>query len=76
MTEDYLHYIWKYGLFEQQELRTTNGELLVIKQRGKHNQNAGPDFLEARISMGDKDWAGQVEIHVQSSDWNKHKPSY
>jgi hypothetical protein len=73
MTEDYLHYIWKYGLFEQQELRTTNGELLVIKQRGKHNQNAGPDFLEARISMGDKDWAGQVEIHVQSSDWNKHK---
>ena len=72
MTEDYLHYIWKHRLFEAGDLKTTDGQAVSIIQNGAHNPNAGPDFLEARIKIGDKIWAGHVEMHVRSSDWTRH----
>lgn len=73
MTEDYLHYIWKHGLFDRSKLQTVNGQAIVITNRGNHNPNAGPDFLEARVAIGEEEWAGHIELHVRSSDWNKHK---
>ncbi len=40
---------------------------------GMHNSDAGPDFLDARLSIGGTLWAGNVEVHVRASDWMKHK---
>ncbi len=71
--EALLHYIWKFRLFEHQDLQTTEGEYLQIEQPGLHNrQDAGPDFSQARIRIGNTLWAGQVEIHKLSSDWERH----
>ena len=72
MTEAYLHYIWKYRLFNTNQLKTSKGEQISIKNYGIHNPNAGPDFLEARLTIGEKEWAGNIEIHLASSDWLKH----
>jgi hypothetical protein len=72
MTEDYLHYIWKHRLFEKNELKSTSGERITIVHSGNHNKNAGPDFLEGKIKIGEQLWAGHIELHVQSSDWQKH----
>ena len=72
MTEDYLHYIWKYKLFSQSNLKTTKGEDIEIKDFGFHNHDSGPDFSQAKIRIGDTIWAGNVEIHVNSSDWLRH----
>lgn len=73
MKEDFLHYCWKYQYFKPEELLTSNGESIVVKSAGIHNTNSGPDFLNARLIIGDKEWAGNVEIHINSSDWYKHK---
>lgn len=54
-------------------LKTTNQEPIQILKPGIWNQNAGPDFLDARIKIGNTTWAGNVEIHIKSSDWLKHK---
>jgi hypothetical protein len=72
MTEDYLHYIWKHRLFETNELKTVNGEPITIIHSGNHNKNSGPDFLEGKIKIGEQLWAGHVELHTYSSDWQKH----
>ena len=72
MTEDFLHYLWKFRL-EGEELRTVEGEELVIISPGEHNPDAGPDFLNARINLGGTIWAGNVELHVRSSDWRRHR---
>jgi len=72
MTEDYLHYIWKHRLFETNELKTISGEPVTIIHSGNHNKNAGPDLLEGKVKIGETLWAGHVELHVYSSDWQKH----
>jgi hypothetical protein len=71
-TEDFLHYIWKFRLFEREDLQTTSGEAIEIYSAGLHNTDSGPDFANARIRIGDTTWAGNVELHLSSSDWEKH----
>jgi hypothetical protein len=73
MTEDFLHFIWKYGLFERGELIADTGEVVQVIGLGEHNTDAGPDFLNARIKIGTTTWAGNVEIHLHSSDWFNHR---
>ncbi|RBQ02987.1 DUF2851 family protein [Pedobacter miscanthi] len=70
--EDFLHYIWQFRSFDYNDLQTTSGEALKIINPGLLNKNAGPDFFHAKIEIGDTIWAGNVEIHIKSSDWLKH----
>ena len=71
MREEFLYYIWENRLTDK-ALKTTEGEAVDIVATGYRNTNSGPDYLEAKIRIGDKLWAGHVEIHVKSSDWNRH----
>lgn len=71
-TEDFLYYVWKFRLFDRTALKTTAGEDIEILNPGLQNTNAGPDFSNARVKIGNTIWAGNVEIHVAASDWRKH----
>lgn len=71
-TEDFLHYIWTFKLFNTKELKTVQNESIKILKSGQHNTDAGPDFFNAQIQIGETLWAGNVEIHINSSDWLKH----
>lgn len=73
MTEKFLHYLWKMKLLYPDQLQTVSGEKIQILKAGEHNHDAGPDFLNARIKIGKTEWAGTVEIHVKSSEWNLHR---
>jgi hypothetical protein len=73
MTEEFLHHIWKFRLFDQLELSTTDNEMVEIIKTGDHNFDSGPDFFNAKIKIGNTLWAGNVEVHINASDWNKHK---
>ncbi|MBC7861379.1 MAG: DUF2851 family protein [Bacteroidia bacterium] len=76
MEENFLHYTWKYKLFSQQILFTTNGEKIELIKPGEHNHQSGPDFFNARLKIGGTDWTGNLEIHINSSDWNLHKHQF
>ena len=71
MREEFLYYLWENRLTDK-DLKTTEGEAVEVVVTGYRNTDSGPDFLEAKIQIGDKLWAGHVEIHVRSSDWNRH----
>ncbi|MBL4651655.1 MAG: DUF2851 family protein [Flavobacteriales bacterium] len=73
MKEEFLHYIWQFQLFSSLELETIDGEKIQVLKVGEHNTNAGPDFFSAKVKIGETVWAGNVEIHINSSDWNNHK---
>lgn len=72
MQEDFLHYIWKHKKLHHHNLKTIKGEPVVINTVGHHNTNAGPDFFNAQLRIDDQLWAGNVEIHIKSSDWFVH----
>ncbi len=75
MTEAFLQFIWQQQLFDKNDLRTTDDEKIGIIHQGFKNSDAGPDFYNAKIRVGEQLWAGTVEIHVKSSDWYKHNHS-
>lgn len=72
MDERFLHYVWRFQQFDAGNLYSTTNESLSIFHPGYHNHNSGPDFSEARLKIGPMEWAGQVEIHLRSSDWLRH----
>ncbi len=73
MREDFLHYIWKSVRFRTSDLRTVCGDEIAIVQPGQYLKLAGPDFFNAQLIIGGQKWAGNIEIHVKSSDWYLHK---
>lgn len=72
-SEEFLHYVWQFRSFDGNELQTSDGVPLKILNPGLLNKNAGPDFNQAKLQLGDTIWAGNVEIHLKSSDWLKHQ---
>lgn len=72
MKEEFLHYLWKFKKFDTLNLKTFNGEEITIVNVGQYLELAGPDFFNAQIIIGNQKWAGNVEIHLKSSDWYVH----
>lgn len=72
MQEKLLHFIWRYSMYQPGNLKTTDGEVITVVHPGVYNTNAGPDFLEGKIRIGDTLLAGHIELHVNNSDWDKH----
>jgi Protein of unknown function (DUF2851) len=72
MKEDFLHYIWKFKKFDVSALKTVTGEVIELINGGQYLQQSGPDFFNAQLIIGGQRWAGNVEIHIKSSDWYHH----
>jgi hypothetical protein len=75
MKEDLLQYIWKFQYYNNNSLCSTNDEPICVLHPGKHNFNQGPDFTDAKIKINETLWAGNIEVHVNSSHWDLHKHS-
>jgi len=73
MPEILLHYIWERCLWAGFEQFTTDGQSVEILSVGEHNRDSGPDYSHARIRINGEEWVGNIEIHVNSSDWTKHR---
>ncbi len=73
MKEEFLHYVWEQNLYDKKGLKTTDGLPVQIFDPGTTNSNSGPDFLEGRLRIGEIDWLGNIEIHVRSGDWYRHR---
>ena len=71
--EQFVHFLWLTQSFNKCDLRTSQGEFINILYQGFENQNAGADFSQANITIGEINWNGSVEIHTKASDWYHHK---
>jgi hypothetical protein len=70
--EEFLHALWLQLPALQEGLYTTTGERVSVLNTGTYNHNAGPDFLNAHVEIEGVHWAGDVEMHIHSSDWYLH----
>lgn len=67
-----MHYVWQHRLWLQGDMTTVDGRRVRVLDPGLHNGDAGPDFFNAKLKIGDDTWCGNVEIHVKASDWYRH----
>jgi len=72
MNEALFQFIWANSLYQGTGLKTTTGEPVTVMHCGMHNKDAGPDFLETRVRIGNTVLAGNAELHLKSSDWMRH----
>lgn len=70
--EQLLHYVWKHRIFPLQPLSTTDSRSVEVIDVGLHNNDAGPDFFNAKVRIDGVLWVGNVEIHLRASDWMRH----
>lgn len=73
MNESFLHYIWKYKLFSTSVFLGTKNENIELIKTGDDHQDSGPDFFNAQIKVDGLWLAGNIEIHLKTSDWLKHQ---
>jgi len=71
MNENFLYYLWQY-YFPGRTVAGTKGETIDIFHPGQRNTDSGPDFFNGKVKIDNTLWAGNVEIHVHSSDWYRH----
>jgi hypothetical protein len=72
INEELLQYIFELKLYSSLHLHTTAGEALRIHKTGFRNRNSGPDFLQGLIQIDEVQLAGNIELHLRSSEWNRH----
>ena len=71
--EKLMQYVWQQRLLPVAEMRTVDGRKVEVIDPGLLNTDAGPDFFNAKVSIGGEVWVGNVEIHYRASDWHRHK---
>jgi hypothetical protein len=72
MKEEFLHYLWKYSLYDCDRLLDNEMNKIIVLNPGQYNRDSGPDFFNARISIAGTIWAGNIEIHTKSSHFDIH----
>lgn len=72
MKEEFLHYIWNYKKFDFSNLKTVCQKEISVIDTGKYLRKSGADFFNAQLIIDGLRWAGNVEIHLKSSDWYLH----
>jgi hypothetical protein len=70
--ERFLHFIWRNRSLDLEALKSLDGQRVEILDIGVPNPDAGPDFRKANVRVGRVLYEGDVEIHHDLTDWQKH----
>ena len=73
MKEDFLHYLWCFQKLGTPPLTTFEVDSIEVIHPGTPNGGGGPDFLNAKIWIGDTLWVGDVELYLKASSWYHHQ---
>src|SRR5690606_11310358 len=72
MREEFLHYVWHNKKFDFSNAKTVCNKEITVIDSGKYTKGTGADFFNAQLIIEDIRWVGNVEIHLNSSDWYLH----
>ncbi|MFN0157422.1 MAG: DUF2851 family protein [Bacteroidota bacterium] len=72
LPEQFLRHVWQHQSFSADGLHTTDGRKISIISPGVPNTDGGPDFIGARIRIGNVTFAGDVELHTDAVSWHSH----
>ena len=71
--EKLLAQIWERQLIIKDALLTVDGKEVQVIYSGRENNDSGPDYCDALITIGGgMPLKGDVELHVRSHEWRSH----
>lgn len=73
LNEALLQFIWQHKLWKPVAFKTQSGKDIQIVKPGELNTDSGPDFFNACIRIDNLLLVGNIEVHLKTSDWLKHK---
>ena len=68
MLERDIYIFWESKCLGCYKFKTTDGQMVIIKDFGAINNGQGPDFSNAHVQINGLDLYGAVEIHIESKD--------
>ena len=71
--EHFVQTVWNEQRFFDFDLKSTDGRSIQVLKPGFWNSDEGPDFVHAELLIDGDLYAGDVEIHINSSGWYNHK---
>ena len=71
--EAFVQKLWHEQRFFNTNMASIDRRAIRVLKPGIWNHNEGPDFMHAEVEIDGKLHVGDVEIHVQSSEWYTHK---
>jgi len=72
LNENFICRIWEESSYYS-DLKETTGQKVEIINYGHKNSDAGPDYYNAKIRIGEIIYTGCIEIHKSESGWHEHK---
>ena len=72
INESFLHFLWKNQHLTGVTFHTADKFELHVIDPGQDHADSGPDFFNAKVRIDGTTWAGNVELHINASDWIKH----
>jgi len=72
LNERMMQFILENKFYDEENLTTVCGQKIAIKFIGMPNDDQGPDFLHSRILVENTECAGNIELHINTSDWVIH----
>ena len=78
LTERHVQAVWYDRALRPDALRTRRGQAVRVIHPGRWNLGPGPDFRDAVLEIGPdgRRVRGDVEVHVNPSDWMFHGHGY
>ncbi len=73
LEERLIQCIWHDQLLDLDRLKTASGKTVRIIEPGRWNTGRGPDFTNARLMIAGREVFGDIEIHLTTKDWERHK---
>lgn len=65
--------IWHEQLLRSDRLVTCSGKPVRVVEPGDWNGESGPDFRHAELEIDGRRIRGDVEIHLNAADWERHR---
>jgi len=72
ISERLLRCIWYDRLYSEQQLATRDGKKVAVHSPGTWNLEAGPDFRNAELTIGEARIRGDIELHIDPAGWRVH----
>ncbi|MFA5404736.1 MAG: DUF2851 family protein [Ignavibacteria bacterium] len=71
LNENFISRIWRDKM-HYNNLKTTDGKPVEILDYGTVNKDSGADYKNAKVSIGNNIFRGDIEIHRSLMDWEQH----